>query len=172
VWGLLATSDSVRSARALTACFSAAFNSKVLLVAIGSKIERARYFDQGLFLDSALMLFHEALIRPPPNAGGLDGVPLGAERDLVSMKVMRPLLIKQRFSVNLVRQQEISCRSSTRSLPVNTLAKGHCRELLVGGFLFVQVGVQKADDIIVAHCFGPGNQRPVASHFIVLNSLC
>src|SRR4051812_38246219 len=52
------------------------------------------------------MLFHEALIRPPRNASGLDGVALGAERDLVGMQVMKAQLIKQRFLDDFVREQE------------------------------------------------------------------
>src|SRR6267142_6237198 len=52
------------------------------------------------------MLFHEALIRPPRNASGLNGVPFGAERDLVRMQVMKPQLIKQGFLDDFVREQK------------------------------------------------------------------
>jgi hypothetical protein len=52
------------------------------------------------------MLFHEALICPPRNTSGLNGVALGAEGDLVGMQVMKAQLVKQGFLDDFVREQK------------------------------------------------------------------
>ena len=45
-------------------------------------------------------------------------------------------------------------------------------QLLIGRFFFLEVFFKDVGEIIAAHLPRPGDQRPVARHLVVLDSLC
>src|SRR3954466_11237848 len=54
---------------------------------------------------------------------------------------------------------------------VDALAQRDGRQLLVGGLLFIKIGRKQPKNIIVAELLGPGDQRAVAGHLVVLDRL-
>jgi len=62
------------------------------------------------------------------------------------------------------------CLSACR-LAVDALAQRDGVEFGVGRLLFVKIGGEEADDVVVTKLLGPGDQRAVAGYFIVFDRL-
>ena len=56
-------------------------------------------------------------------------------------------------------------------LPIYAFSQGDCRELLICRLLLIKVGREKAHDVVVAECLGPGDERPITGDLIVLHGL-
>jgi hypothetical protein len=65
----------------------------------------------------------------------------------------------------------LSASGGGRGLCVDALAQRHCVELGVCRLFLVQVGREKTYDLVVTEFFGPCDQRPVTTHFVVLDRL-
>jgi hypothetical protein len=65
----------------------------------------------------------------------------------------------------------VACARSARGLAVHAFPQRDRRKLLVSRLFLVQVGIEKADDIVMAEALGPCDQRAVARDFVVLDRL-
>jgi hypothetical protein len=54
---------------------------------------------------------------------------------------------------------------------VYTLAQRNCRELFVRRLLFIEIGVEQTDDVVMAEAIGPGDQGPVPRNLVVFDRL-
>ena len=54
---------------------------------------------------------------------------------------------------------------------VYTLAQCNCRELFVCRLLFIEIGVEQMDDVVMAEAIGPGDQGAVPRNLVVFDRL-
>src|SRR5205807_2556871 len=74
-------------------------------------------------------------------------------------------------SAECAGSKAVASARSARSLAVHALAQRDRRKLLVSRLFLLHVGIQKADDIVMAEALGPRDQRAVPSDFVVLDRL-
>ena len=86
--------------------YQALQKAEILLISVGSEIERWRHLYEIFFFYLSFMLLHETSICPPGHACSLDGVAFSANRNLMGMQIVKPQFIKQRFLHYLVREQK------------------------------------------------------------------
>src|SRR5262249_2170552 len=92
----------------------------------------------------------------------------GAVREAIAFAIARSVL------VGWIVRRAVLCRNSWRSgrgLGIDALAHRDGVQLGVGRLLFVEIGIEEANDVLVTKLLGPCDQGAVAANLVMLDGL-